>query len=136
MADVFISYQRNDDDAPVARELAEELERRGYNVWYDYLLRPGDVFDQAIEEELSRAKVVLVLWSKSSIESRWVREEANYAAEMGKIVPVLIDGSKPPLSLNLAQLQDLREWRGGVSDLAILSIIEAIEQIASQPKKT
>ena len=34
-------------------------------------MRPGAVFDRAIEDALERSWVVIVLWSRASVESDW-----------------------------------------------------------------
>lgn len=39
----------------------------------------GEHFDDAIEEVLTAAKCVMVLWSDASLKSQYVRDEAIYA---------------------------------------------------------
>ena len=77
MPDVFVSYSR--EDQPVARRFAEGFEREGFSVWWDQSLNPGEAFDQVTERALDDAKAVVVLWSKTSVNSRWVRAEATQA---------------------------------------------------------
>src|SRR4029077_13640011 len=79
MADVFISYANQNRDT--ARLLAASLEACGWSVWWDRKIQPGQSFDQAIERELEFARSVIVLWSKDSISSEWVKNEAALAAE-------------------------------------------------------
>ena len=43
MADVFISYSR--EDQATARSFAEALQRAGFSVWWDQALRSGEAFD-------------------------------------------------------------------------------------------
>jgi molecular chaperone DnaJ len=50
-----------------------------------------------IEEEINAAGRVVVLWSKTSVDSTWVLDEANLAKELGKLVPVAIDDCAAPL---------------------------------------
>jgi hypothetical protein len=71
MAHIFISYSR--EDQPRARQFAESLERAGFSVWWDQALHPGEAFDQVTERALDEAAAVVVLWSKTSVNSRWVR---------------------------------------------------------------
>ena len=61
MADVFISYKREERD--VAENLARALTAQGYSVWWDVDLLPGDRFANEIEAVIKRAKAVIVLWS-------------------------------------------------------------------------
>jgi adenylate cyclase len=84
VADVFISYARI--DRPFARRLADALEARGWSVWWDHRsLRGGQHFDRVIEEAIRDARVVVVVWSKASFESGWVRDEATLALEEKKL---------------------------------------------------
>src|SRR5687768_4459556 len=77
MADVFISYSR--DDAKLARLFADAFQSAGLTVWWDDALRSGEAFDESIERALREAKAVVVLWSTTSVTSRWVRAEATQA---------------------------------------------------------
>ena len=63
MADVFISYQR--DDRKVAAMLAEALEATGLSTWWDTRINAGQNFDHTIESELANAKCVVVCASMS-----------------------------------------------------------------------
>src|SRR5579862_7909324 len=64
MADVFVSYANADRNS--ARALAEALEHYGWSVWWDREIPIGRTWDEVIEEEIARARSVLVLWSASS----------------------------------------------------------------------
>lgn len=95
MADVFISYAR--EDVSVAEALAHALQDQGWTVWWDRDLIAGRDFEEAIEAELRMARACVVLFSPTAARSRWVRSEASVAAELGTLVPVLLDGAQPPL---------------------------------------
>jgi hypothetical protein len=72
--DVFISYARA--DRTPAEAIAEAVSREGHTVWIDHqAIRDGNAFDTQIEAAIAEAKVVIVLWSSSSVKSRWVRAE-------------------------------------------------------------
>lgn len=86
MADIFISYSKEERDLTVA--LARDLEARGYTVWWDTSLLAGDVFKDVILAELEKAKVAIVIWTRSSVKSMWVNSEARRAAEAGKLIPL------------------------------------------------
>jgi hypothetical protein len=75
MADIFISYKR--EDLEKVRPLAEILENKGWSVWGDPKLRGGKPFSQDIERALSEARCVIVVWSNKSIDSYWVAAEAT-----------------------------------------------------------
>jgi hypothetical protein len=93
MADVFISYKR--EDRAAATWLAQQLELNGVSVWWDSKLKGGESFDDAIEHELTVAKCVVVLWSQRSVQSSYVKDEATYALNAKKLLPVSLDASIP-----------------------------------------
>jgi len=68
MADVFISYARG-DKARVA-PLVAAIEAKGWSVWWDPAIAPGQEFDRQITKELENAAAVLVVWTPTSVESR------------------------------------------------------------------
>ncbi len=109
MSDVFISYSRR--DKATTKALAEVLEGRGLSVWWDREILPGSTFDQAIEQALGSAACVVVLWSRHSVASDWVKVEAAEAARRGVLVPVLIDSVEIPLEFRRVQTADLSDWR-------------------------
>lgn len=106
MADVFVSYKR--EDGGVAEEVAHVLRSRGLSVFFDVDIPVGDSWDQFIERELSIARCVVVLWSRSSVASRWVRLEARDALQRAVLVPALIDDCAIPLEFQDIQSADLR----------------------------
>ncbi len=81
MASVFLSYDREDADR--ARPLALALEKAGHSVWWDRHVKSGAQYSKEIEAELSKADAVVVLWSKQSVESAWVRDEATAGRDSG-----------------------------------------------------
>jgi TIR domain len=87
--DIFLSYARGDQ--ATAGRFAEAFEAQGFSVWWDAALRSGEAWDQEIEKALKAAKAVVVLWSKQSVESRWVRAEATLADRNKTLVPVMIE---------------------------------------------
>lgn len=95
MSDVFISYAREDRER--AREIAQLIEERGFNVWWDRDLVPGESYTEVIETELDQAHAVIVLWSEFSRKSHWVRDEAAVGRDRNRLVPITVDASTPPL---------------------------------------
>jgi len=124
MADVFVSYASEDRER--ARKLASVLATRGWSVWWDRKIIAGQSFDQVIERELETAKSVVVLWSKDSISSEWVKNEAAVAAEKGVLVPALIDRVKLPLEFRRKQTVDLVDWDGNSSHSGLQPLYEGI----------
>lgn len=126
MKDIFISYAKK--DRAVTETLAALFSEQGWSVWWDRDIPLGQEYDRAIEEALLAAKCVVVLWSKSSVESDWVRSEAEEAHRHGTIIPALIDDVSPPLAFRRIQAADLTRWKGE-SDLP--EIVQLLGQIAA-----
>ena len=69
--DVFISYARTDRSR--VAPLVAAIEARGWSVWWDPAIAPGQEFDRQIASELKSCAAVLVVWTPDSVNSRWVR---------------------------------------------------------------
>lgn len=98
----FISHSSK--DKAIVTELAEILKQE--NVWYDtWNIDLGDLLDEKIEKGIDNAKIFLIILSRNSIESRWVRFELNMALikylenENYRIVVARIDDVEVPLRL-------------------------------------
>jgi TolB-like protein/Tfp pilus assembly protein PilF len=129
LSDIFLSYSR--DDLTIARRFAEGFEREGFSVWWDASLIPGEAFDQVIEKALGEAKAVVVLWSRKSVASRWVRAEATQANDNGTLVPVMIEPCKRPIMFELTHTADLSHWNGERSDKAWQSCVAAVRRLVN-----
>ena len=130
MADVFISYSRG--DASAARRMAEAFEAQGLSVWWDDALRSGEAFDEAIEKALKEAKAVVVLWSKTSVVSRWVRAEATLADRNRTLVPVMIEACDRPIIFELTQTADLTRWQGEPADKTWLAVLADVQRLVGK----
>jgi adenylate cyclase len=108
MADVFVSYARS-DKARVA-PLVAAIEAKGWTVWWDPEICPGQDFDRQIAAELKIAAAVLVVWTPHSVESRWVRGEAREGAERGILVPVRFERADLPIDVRTLHTTDFDDW--------------------------
>ena len=132
MADVFISYASEDRDR--VRPLAQALQQRGFSVWWDRALAAGDDFAAVIKAELDAAKAVIVVWSRASGASPWVRDEAGRAQESGRLLPILLDPVEIPLGFGQIQTEDLTAWNGAPQAAQIDILVEALKaRIAGAP---
>ena len=95
MAHIFISYAKEDREQAAA--VARALESLGWQVFWDRSILPGKTWDEVIEEAIEAAGCMLVLWSRNSVASEWVRVEAGEGFDRKILIPVLIEEAKIPL---------------------------------------
>jgi TolB-like protein/tetratricopeptide (TPR) repeat protein len=126
LPDIFLSYSR--EDQATVRRYAEALEREGFKVWWDSALNPGETFDQVTEQALKEAKAVVVLWSKTSVTSRWVRSEATQADRFGTLVPVTIEPCDRPIMFELTHTMDLSGWSGDRNQTEWRAFVTGLER--------
>ena len=127
MADLFVSYSHA-DCAPVSN-LAQGLEKTGYEVWWDRRLRAHQDFGLEIEAALRKANCAIVAWSRTARDSLWVRAEATAAWEDHKLVQLSLDGAKPPLPFTMIHLLDFSKWSGGIGDPSWHDLEDAVESV-------
>jgi hypothetical protein len=124
MSDIFISYAREDRDK--AKALAELFQQQDWSVWWDRNIPPGRSFDEVIEEALGAAKCVVVLWSKNSASSDWVKGEAGEAMQRKILVPARIDSANVPLEFRRLQTVDLSDWKGDAAHPELPGLLEGV----------
>lgn len=105
--DIFISYSRADRDR--VAHIAKGLQDEGYEVWWDRDIRAGEEFDHVIDKAIKQSKAIVVVWSNSSIKSRWVKEEAEDGIEGDTLVPVTIDDIVIPRGFRRIQAAELQD---------------------------
>jgi|GEM_PF-1103682 len=123
--DVFVSYKR--EDRETAKALAEALALRGYSVWWDVDLLPGDRFADEIMAVIKRAKATIVLWSKASVASSFVRSEASVADGLERLIPARLDECELPLPFNILHTHDLTGWHPGADETLLAPLFDALE---------
>jgi adenylate cyclase len=133
LADIFVSYSRQ-DKARVA-PLVAALEAEGWSIWWDPAITPGEEFDSLISKELDAAKTLLVVWTGSSVDSRWVRGEARDAADRGVLVPVRFDSARLPIDFRAVHTTDLDGWGEDRQHPAFRSLCQALEAKLGTKKK-
>lgn len=126
MADIFISYAR--EDRRWATNLARAIKSYGWSTWWDSDVPPGVEYDQLIEDEIREAKCVIVGWSQTSIQSLWVKDEAQEALDLRKLFPVLIDAVKPPMGFRRIHNVDLADWDGTINAPQLKKLVKNIEK--------
>ncbi len=125
MADVFISYKR--EDRRFAERLSIALEQLGFEVWWDFDLLSGEPYRKVIREVINKSSAALVLWSERSVESDFVLDEATYAKAQKKLCPARIDGVDLPFGFGSLHTDDLHDWEGDFSHPGFQAIVRAVE---------
>ncbi len=123
MADIFVSYASEDRER--VRPIVEELEARGFSVWWDTRIGIGASFDREIERQLRAASCVVTVWSTASVDSDWVREETQDGLDRNILVPIQIDDCRLPLGFRRTQTAQLFDWPDTQHDLS-----ELVDRIA------
>ena len=131
MADVFLSYGREDKER--IQIILSSLRSLELSVWSDARIGTGTHWDEVIEAELEKAKAVVVCWSQDAVRSHWVRSEAKFAQEHGKIVPCQLEPCKIPLHFQFDQAEDLSDWNGSGGHPGWRKILEAIGERVARP---
>jgi TolB-like protein len=128
--DIFLSYNR--EDQARAKLFAEAFEAQGFKVWWDVGLRTGEAYDEVTETALRTAKAVVVLWSKKSVQSRWVRAEATLADRNKTLVPCMIEPCERPIMFELTQTAELGHWTGATDDKAWLAFLGDLKRFVAK----
>lgn len=129
MADVFISYKR--DDLLTVQKLVAALRDADVNVWWDQDIAPDAPWEATIERELEAASAVIVAWSQAAVASDNVKAEARRARQQGKLIQVFAESCEPPLFFGERQGVNLKGWTGDTSDGRFQSVLAGIRAIVA-----
>jgi len=108
------------------------IEAKGWSVWWDPEISPGREFDDEIDTELQAAKAVLVVWTPTSVVSRWVRGEARDAAERGILVPVRFDQARLPIDVRAIHTTDLDDWKENTTSVPAQEFLRALDAMIAR----
>jgi nucleoside 2-deoxyribosyltransferase len=136
MTNVFISYSR--DDAELADSIRRGLAEAGIaTLMGDDPLQSGAEWRKTLVKKIAKADAVVVVVSKSAVESSWTMTELGIAwGANKKMIGVLAPGEHPE-ELGVTPLKNIKLLRAAKSDTAELTaqIIKAAED-ASYNQKT
>ena len=127
MSDVFLSYANADRERAVA--IAELLRLGGYSVWWDRTIPPGRVFDEVLQEALGTAGCIVVLWSRASVASNWVKTEAAEGATRQILVPALLEDVPIPIEFRRIQAANLQGWISNPDDPEFQRLMQSIGRL-------
>jgi len=110
------------------------LEEQGWSLFWDWSSIPvGKTWREFIDKELETAKCVLVIWSKNSITSEWVLEEADFAKKRKILIPILIDEVDPPIGFGQNQAASIIGWNGEPNHEGFQQVIGALTELLGSP---
>ncbi len=114
---IFISHAW--EDKPLVRRLENELKAAGAEVWVDHEgIRGGDNLPERISEALEWCNTLVLVWSKTASQSRWVRLEWTNAVSLEKaIIPCRLDGAALPAILAHKAYLDFKDIEPGLAQL-------------------
>jgi uncharacterized protein YjbI with pentapeptide repeats len=107
----FISYAS--EDLVFAQNLRDALQREGVWCWFaPYSLSGGDYFKTRIDDAIRQCDKLLVIFSRHSLASEWVKYEVELARqkERKRNTTVIV-----PICLDTAVLNELR-WAAFIGD--------------------
>ena len=129
---IFISYSHADE--LIVNKLAAHLVKNNASVWVDkWELNVGDSILNRVQDALVDSSALLVVLSKSSVESEWCKKElsAGLMRELHEkrvvVLPVIVDDCEIPLFLREKMYADLRKD----FDQGLHSILSAIAKITN-----
>jgi hypothetical protein len=128
--DVFISYSRPERGSAV--RIAQKLRTLGLEVWFDERIPSGANFDRELESALDQTRAVLVLWSPRSVHSDWVRNEALFGKERGKLVSLMIEPCELPIAFRSTQFEPLFDKTFEDRDPSWIKTIERLKDLAGK----
>ncbi len=127
VAEIFLSKARSMEAQ--ARAVAEALRASGYAVCMDDALPAHRAYRDVIPEQLAAANAVVVVWSADAVRSQWVRSEANYARESGKLVQLTVDDAPLLMPFGEIQCAELRGWAGDTNTAGWRKVADSVAEL-------
>ena len=116
MSRIFLSHSSNDNFEAIA--LRDWLAEQGWNDIYldidpEHGNAAGERWERKLYQHIDDCDVFMLFWSNASKESKWVRQEYEYALKRKgaddsappEIVPILLEG--PPIPLPPPELSHI-----------------------------
>jgi len=133
MQKIFISYSRKDID--FARKLAGDMEKAGYDVWWDITdLRGGDDWVRTLPAAIQASELFIIVLTPNSVASEWVQKEYTQALTLRKkIVPIMFEMCDVPFALNTINYVN---FMGGNYEDSFKNLLQALGYTGEPPTVT
>ena len=107
--DAFISHSSK--DIKLATSIRDSLQVKGVKIWLDDSdIQYGELLRGEIQSTIRNSRVLVLLWSKDSSESRWVKAELFVAFHSNRfIIPLILDETLLPEFLQNSVYRDVRK---------------------------
>jgi hypothetical protein len=92
----------------------------------DRYIKGGMEWNPSLNEELERARCVVVLWTRDSVNSEWVQREASVARERNVLLPVLLHPVTPPETLAEVQATPATAWIDDTNEYELQPLVERV----------
>ncbi|HEX2674301.1 MAG TPA: toll/interleukin-1 receptor domain-containing protein [Polyangiaceae bacterium] len=125
MIRIFVSYARQ--DTPMVEPLVECLRRRGFEVTWDNDLPFGKRYREVLRAEIESADRVIVAWTRASVTSLWVQQEADLAFKERKLLPLRFETAEPPMPFGAIQSGDFTGWNRTPDAECFLRLISELD---------
>jgi len=123
--DAFISHASR--ESRFAKQLVETLKDDGLTAWIDDEgVRFGGLLRDEIQSAIRRCRVLVLAWSKSASESRWVMAEMFTALHSGRfIITCVLDRTDLPQFLQNTAWLDRRRDKAALGEKLCVAIRSA-----------
>jgi hypothetical protein len=128
---VFISFKSEEREA--ARLLKEALEKAGFPIFWAPEIQTGKDWHVELDRAVTMAGCVVVLWSKASMASDWVRHEASQAMARGVYLPARLEPMEILPPFNRLQATDLMRGNKELSIDGLRNLTRQIDQLLPLP---
>lgn len=132
MTQVFLSH--SSENLEVAKKIYFILSSQNVKMWASFNnIGFGEEWDKAIQSAMDESSHILVLASKASLDSSYVRAEIEYAINLNKtVIPMIIDDITLPLrwhTLQAISMLDEDEWQNQLAKLSLQLPKNIIEKL-------
>jgi hypothetical protein len=133
---VFISHSHETKD--LARRVGEALRMKGWDVWHDEMILPGQNWAEETARELNESEAMVVLLTPHALESTTVRREIDFALTNKsfnkRLIPVLVGideaGADDKVPWILRHLNVINLPAFGRQEEGIQRITQALQAVA------
>lgn len=97
---IFVSYAHK--DSKKVFQIIEQLQKRGYRIWYDEGIEPGTEWPENIAQHLIKADTFIAFVTDNSMNSANCRREINFALSKEKpFLTIILEKTEIPAGMEL-----------------------------------